>query len=156
MIFSTAPLVRSSYRRPRVVELVDALEVGDVLELERVGHVHLLPDVLVHHVDVRLVDSVVWACLTRTPRNGTRGRERQGRNVGMLYGRAGTQVGRGYGRAGTQVGRGGQATRKGQQHTRVCCIPSTPMYTLHKTGSVLAKKECTTYGYRCRYRCRYR
>lgn len=46
-----------AHRRSRVVELVDALEVGDVLELEGVGHVHLLPDVLVHHVDVRLVNS---------------------------------------------------------------------------------------------------
>lgn len=46
-----------AHRRSGVVKLVDALEVGDVLELEGVGHVHLLPDVLVHHVDVRLVNS---------------------------------------------------------------------------------------------------
>lgn len=39
--------------------MVDALEVGDVLELERVGNVHLLTDVLVHHVDVRLVHSFI-------------------------------------------------------------------------------------------------
>lgn len=45
-----------AHRGPGVVELFDALEVGDVLELEGVGHVHLLPDVLVHHVDVRLVN----------------------------------------------------------------------------------------------------
>lgn len=51
-------LARSlAYRRSGVVKLVDALEVGDVLELEGVRHVHLLPDVLVHHVDVRLVHS---------------------------------------------------------------------------------------------------
>lgn len=37
--------------------MLDALEVGDVLELERIGHVHLLADVLVHHVDVSLVNS---------------------------------------------------------------------------------------------------
>lgn len=45
-----------THRRSRVIELLDALEVGDVLKLEGVGHIHLLPDVLVHHVDVRLIN----------------------------------------------------------------------------------------------------
>ena len=43
--------------RAAIVEAVnvDTLEVADVLEGERVGHVHLRPDPRVHHVGVRLV-----------------------------------------------------------------------------------------------------
>mmetsp|Transcript_5403 Transcript_5403/g.17092 ORF Transcript_5403/g.17092 Transcript_5403/m.17092 type:complete len:263 (+) Transcript_5403:897-1685(+) len=42
---------------PDVVDVVDGAHVGHVREPKRVPHVHLPPDVLVHHVDVRLVDA---------------------------------------------------------------------------------------------------